>query len=36
MLGLASLTLVASALLGLAFPLIVGYLLDAAFVRQNR
>jgi ATP-binding cassette, subfamily B, bacterial MsbA len=36
MLGLAFLTLVASALLGLAFPLIVGYLLDAAFVRQNR
>jgi subfamily B ATP-binding cassette protein MsbA len=36
MLGLASLTLVASALLGLAFPLIVGYLLDAAFVRQDR
>ena len=36
MLGLAAVTLVASALLGLAFPLIVGYLLDAAFVRQNR
>ncbi|HYF39346.1 MAG TPA: ABC transporter transmembrane domain-containing protein [Gemmatimonadales bacterium] len=36
MLALASVTLVGSALLGLAFPLIVGYLLDAAFVRQSR
>ncbi|HZN98727.1 MAG TPA: ABC transporter transmembrane domain-containing protein [Gemmatimonadales bacterium] len=36
MLGLASLTLVASALLGLAFPMVVRYLLDAAFVQQNR
>ncbi|HEY3012422.1 MAG TPA: ABC transporter transmembrane domain-containing protein [Gemmatimonadales bacterium] len=36
MLGLASLTLIASALLGLAFPLIVRFLLDAAFIRQNR
>jgi subfamily B ATP-binding cassette protein MsbA len=36
MLALASLTLVASALLGLAFPMIVRFLLDAAFVRHNR
>jgi subfamily B ATP-binding cassette protein MsbA len=36
MLGLASLTLVASALLGLAFPMVVRYLLDAAFVQKNR
>jgi ATP-binding cassette, subfamily B, bacterial MsbA len=36
MLGLATLTLVASALLGLAFPMVVRYMLDAAFVRQNR
>jgi subfamily B ATP-binding cassette protein MsbA len=36
MLGLATLTLVASALLGLAFPMVVRFLLDAAFVRQNR
>jgi subfamily B ATP-binding cassette protein MsbA len=36
MLGLASITLVASALLGLAFPMVVRYLLDAAFVQQNR
>jgi subfamily B ATP-binding cassette protein MsbA len=36
MLGLAALTLVASALLGLAFPMVVRYLLDAAFVQQNR
>jgi subfamily B ATP-binding cassette protein MsbA len=36
MLGLASLTLIASALLGLAFPMVVRFLLDAAFVQQNR
>jgi ATP-binding cassette, subfamily B, bacterial MsbA len=36
MLALATLTLVASALLGLAFPMVVRYMLDAAFVRQNR
>jgi subfamily B ATP-binding cassette protein MsbA len=36
MLGLAALTLVASALLGLAFPMVVRYLLDAAFVQRNR
>jgi ATP-binding cassette, subfamily B, bacterial MsbA len=36
MLGLATLTLIASALLGLAFPMVVRFLLDAAFVRQNR
>lgn len=36
MLGLATVTLVASALLGLAFPLIVRFLLDAAFIRHNR
>jgi subfamily B ATP-binding cassette protein MsbA len=36
MLGLAALTLTASAVLGLAFPMVVRYLLDAAFVRQNR
>jgi subfamily B ATP-binding cassette protein MsbA len=36
MLGLAALTLVASALLGLAFPMVVRFLLDAAFIRQNR
>jgi len=36
MLGLASLTLIASALLGLAFPMVVRYLLDAAFVQHNR
>ena len=36
MLGLASITLIASALLGLAFPMVVRYLLDAAFIRQNR
>jgi subfamily B ATP-binding cassette protein MsbA len=36
MLGLATLTLVASALIGLAFPMIVRFLLDAAFVQRNR
>jgi subfamily B ATP-binding cassette protein MsbA len=36
MLAMASLTLIASALLGLAFPMVVRYLLDAAFIRQNR
>jgi subfamily B ATP-binding cassette protein MsbA len=36
MLGLASLTLVLSALIGLAFPMVVRYLLDAAFIQQNR
>jgi subfamily B ATP-binding cassette protein MsbA len=36
MLALASFTLVASALLGLAFPMVVRYLLDAAFVRHDR
>ncbi|HEY9016657.1 MAG TPA: ABC transporter transmembrane domain-containing protein, partial [Gemmatimonadales bacterium] len=36
MLSLASLTLVASALIGLAFPMIVRFLLDAAFVQQSR
>jgi subfamily B ATP-binding cassette protein MsbA len=36
MLGLASLTLIASALLGLAFPMVVRYLLDAAFVQRSR
>ena len=33
MLGLATLTLVASALIGLAFPIVVRYMLDAAFVK---
>ncbi|HEX2251483.1 MAG TPA: ABC transporter transmembrane domain-containing protein [Gemmatimonadales bacterium] len=33
---MASLTLIASALIGLAFPMVVRYLLDAAFVEQNR
>ena len=33
---MASLTLIVSALLGLAFPMVVRYMLDAAFVRQNR
>ena len=33
---LASLALVLSAAIGLAFPLVVGRLLDAAFVQQNR
>jgi subfamily B ATP-binding cassette protein MsbA len=36
MLAIASLTLVASALIGLAFPMVVRYLLDAAFVERNR
>jgi ATP-binding cassette, subfamily B, bacterial MsbA len=36
MLALATLTLVASALIGLAFPMVVRYLLDAAFVQRNR
>ena len=36
MLALASFTLVVSALLGLAFPMVVRYLLDAAFVRHDR
>src|SRR4051812_26607098 len=36
MLGLAALTLVVSAILGLAFPMVVRFLLDAAFIRQNR
>jgi len=36
MLGLATLTLVASALIGLAFPMVVRYLLDSAFIDRNR
>src|SRR4051812_28589220 len=36
MLGLAALTLTASAILGLAFPMVVRFLLDAAFIQQNR
>ena len=36
MLALATITLVLSALLGLAFPMVVRYLLDAAFIQQNR
>jgi ATP-binding cassette, subfamily B, bacterial MsbA len=36
MLALATFTLVASALLGLAFPMVVRFLLDAAFVQRNR
>lgn len=36
MLALATLTLVLSALLGLAFPMVVRFLLDAAFVRRDR
>ncbi|MEA2713107.1 MAG: ATP-binding cassette, subfamily bacterial MsbA, partial [Gemmatimonadales bacterium] len=36
MLGLATLTLVASALIGLAFPMVVRYMLDAAFINRNR
>ena len=36
MLGLATLTLVASAVIGLAFPMVVRYLLDAAFIDRNR
>ncbi len=35
-LALASLALLLSAAIGLAFPLVVGRLLDAAFVQQNR
>jgi subfamily B ATP-binding cassette protein MsbA len=36
MLALATLTLILSALIGLAFPVVVRYLLDAAFIRQDR
>jgi subfamily B ATP-binding cassette protein MsbA len=36
MLALATLTLVSSALIGLAFPMVVRYLLDAAFIQRNR
>ena len=36
MLALATLTLVLSALIGLAFPMVVRYLLDAAFIQQER
>jgi subfamily B ATP-binding cassette protein MsbA len=36
MLALATLTLILSALIGLAFPIVVRYLLDAAFIRQDR
>jgi subfamily B ATP-binding cassette protein MsbA len=36
MLALATLTLVLSALLGLAFPMVVRYLLDAAFIQKDR
>jgi subfamily B ATP-binding cassette protein MsbA len=36
MLALATLTLVASALIGLAFPMVVRYLLDSAFIDRNR
>jgi subfamily B ATP-binding cassette protein MsbA len=36
MLALATLTLILSALIGLAFPMVVRYLLDAAFIRQDR
>jgi ATP-binding cassette, subfamily B, bacterial MsbA len=36
MLALAMLTLVLSALIGLVFPMVVRYLLDAAFVDRNR
>ena len=36
MLAVASLTLTVSALLGLAFPMVVRYLLDAAFVKHDR
>jgi ATP-binding cassette, subfamily B, bacterial MsbA len=35
-LALATLALVGSALIGLAFPMIIGFLLDAAFVRGSR
>ncbi|HEX6104309.1 MAG TPA: hypothetical protein VFZ26_01915, partial [Gemmatimonadales bacterium] len=36
MLALATLALLASAVLALAFPMVVRYLLDAAFVDRNR
>ena len=36
MLALATLTLVLSALIGLAFPMVVRYLLDAAFIDKSR
>jgi ATP-binding cassette, subfamily B, bacterial MsbA len=36
MMALATLTLVLSALIGLAFPMVVRYLLDAAFIEQSR
>jgi ATP-binding cassette, subfamily B, bacterial MsbA len=36
MLGLATLTLTLSAVIGLAFPMVVRYLLDAAFIDRNR
>jgi ATP-binding cassette, subfamily B, bacterial MsbA len=36
MLALATLTLVLSALIGLAFPMVVRYLLDAAFIEKSR
>jgi ATP-binding cassette, subfamily B, bacterial MsbA len=36
MLAVASVTLIVSALLGLAFPMVVRFLLDAAFVQHNR
>ncbi|HET6779507.1 MAG TPA: ABC transporter transmembrane domain-containing protein [Gemmatimonadales bacterium] len=36
MLALATLTLVFSALIGLAFPMVVRYLLDAAFIEKSR
>jgi ATP-binding cassette, subfamily B, bacterial MsbA len=36
MLAVASFTLIVSALLGLAFPMVVRFLLDAAFVRHDR
>jgi subfamily B ATP-binding cassette protein MsbA len=36
MLAVASITLVLSALLGLAFPMVVRFLLDAAFIQHNR
>jgi ATP-binding cassette, subfamily B, bacterial MsbA len=36
MLALATLTLIFSAVIGLVFPLVVRYLLDAAFIQQDR
>jgi len=36
MMALATLTLVASAAIGLAFPMVVRYLLDSAFIDRNR